>query len=804
MAMSPRLLRPLASGFNPKSIAGLALWLDPTVASSLTIDTGVGTWADLSGNGKNFTQAVGNNQPTLTTIGGKTALNFDGDNDHLFTTSTLFTGDLSFTFFQVFEGTFPGNGTALFTHRTGEGGADTNDITVGLAANQGANWAFGTLRTRVSATRSAVTVNADQRFDSVDASGIGAISLVGTFAASPTSTAFYRGTAAPSSAGTSGLTSVNGMSLGCRNQATPDLFYVGKMGEIIAYSRELSTAERQKVEGYLAWKWGLETQLPYDHPYARSFPGFGSQTTPSDSDTLTYLAAVKAADGTGVEVSVANAVDDFITGCKADGIWDAIKASCILAGARTLAGALVPLKGAAPTNNGPFVTGDYNRETGLIGNATTKYLNTNRNNNADPQDSHHLAVYASALDSNAGGICIYAGSGVAGAAGSTMLVERGSVPGALRARSRSSTLSSASNNEAVGFLAVGRSAAGTHVIRTNGASSSHSISSDAALNGNHFVFAGNNAGSPTNVSNGRLAYYSIGESLDLAALDTRVSALIRALRPQAANADAQDWIDRVYANGGTVSTSTASAVNTFCDAIDAAGIRDRFYRLNLFAGNSDASLNAVRTPLYRGPSLGGTQYGGTTDTNNNFVAGDYAETGATGGLKGNGTSKYLDTGFEQQTIALTDFHLSASYTDLEAAYTANRILIGQFNSLQSDFVNLRQDVTSGNFSFFAATYFPVSTTPASSTTHVLGVRSSATLATIFRGGTSVATSGTNVGTPATSARPYWIYGNNNAGSLQLPTAVRMRLYSIGQAIDGTGASAFHNAVSAFNTALSRT
>jgi hypothetical protein len=248
-----------------------------------------------------------------------------------------------------------------------------------------------------------------------------------------------------------------------------------------------------------------------------------------DADAAAYIRAVEAADTQALEAGVKRAIDNFVRGCKQDGIWSAIKASCILAGARTLSGALVPLKGAAPTNNGPFVTGDYNRETGLIGNATTKYLNSNRNNNADPQDNHHLAVYASALDSNAGGICIYAGSGVAGAAGSTMLVERGSTPGALRARSRSSTLSSASNDEAVGFLAVGRSAAGTHVIRTNGASSSHSISSDAALNGNHFVFAGNNAGSPTNVSNGRLAYYSIGESLDLALLDTRVSALITAI-----------------------------------------------------------------------------------------------------------------------------------------------------------------------------------------------------------------------------------------------------------------------------------
>jgi hypothetical protein len=128
------------------------------------------------------------------------------------------------------------------------------------------------------------------------------------------------------------------------------------------------------------------------------------------------------------------------------------------------------------------------------------------------------------------------------------------------------------------------------------------------------------------------------------------------LAPQVSNADAQDWVNRVYANGGTVSTSTATAVNSFCNDIDAAGIRDRFYRLNLFAGTG---LNAALVPVYRGDSLGGTQYGNTTDTNVGlFVSGDYAETV---GLTGNGTSKYLNTGFNvDQLPGAANCHI-ASY-----------------------------------------------------------------------------------------------------------------------------------------------
>ena len=44
-----------------------------------------------------------------------------------------------------------------------------------------------------------------------------------------------------------------------------------QMGELIYYNTTLSTAQRQNVEGYLAWKWGLTSSLPSTHPYYK-FP----------------------------------------------------------------------------------------------------------------------------------------------------------------------------------------------------------------------------------------------------------------------------------------------------------------------------------------------------------------------------------------------------------------------------------------------------------------------------------------------------------------------------------------------------
>jgi hypothetical protein len=46
----------------------------------------------------------------------------------------------------------------------------------------------------------------------------------------------------------------------------------GDIGDIIIYNGVLSTEDRQKVEGFLAWKWGLQSGLPSDHPYKYAAP----------------------------------------------------------------------------------------------------------------------------------------------------------------------------------------------------------------------------------------------------------------------------------------------------------------------------------------------------------------------------------------------------------------------------------------------------------------------------------------------------------------------------------------------------
>jgi hypothetical protein len=242
-----------------------------------------------------------------------------------------------------------------------------------------------------------------------------------------------------------------------------------------------------------------------------------------DADAIAYVAAVEAADGQKLEKGVALAYESFITGCKADGIWDAIKASCILAGARTLAGALVPLKGTAPTNNN-FVSGDYDRETGLLGNVTTKFLNSNRAGNADPQDSFHVAVYASTVAS--GGVRVYSGSGLNATGAFNFFVDGGTE---LTFRNRTSGSSSfAGGASATGLLGTSRGSSASYVSRAGGTSQTNTVASQTPVSQNIFIYALNNSGASFH-ANARLAFYTIGESIDLALLDTRVSALYTAI-----------------------------------------------------------------------------------------------------------------------------------------------------------------------------------------------------------------------------------------------------------------------------------
>ena len=239
-----------------------------------------------------------------------------------------------------------------------------------------------------------------------------------------------------------------------------------------------------------------------------------------DPDALAYITAVETADGEALEAGVKAAINDFVVGCKADGIWDALKASCILAGARTLNGALVPLAGPAPTNFN-FVTDDYDRITGLKGDGSTKDLNSNRADNADPLDDCHASCFVTE-ESGGGAGSILAYMGVSSGTSIRGLQRVFNLNGVYAYNRNAAGVLKVSDITSTGFLGTSRATSASYTGRGDGADVSVTAASNTPTGQNLTLFSF----SGTRYAAARLSFYSIGESIDLAALDARVSALM--------------------------------------------------------------------------------------------------------------------------------------------------------------------------------------------------------------------------------------------------------------------------------------
>jgi len=338
--------------------------------------------------------------------------------------------------------------------------------------------------------------------------------------------------------------------------------------------------------------------------------------------------------------------------------------------------------------------------------------------------------------------------------------------------------------------------------------------------GNMRIF-NSSAGPSSTFFDGKIAFYSVGKNMTSTQVSTYnniiktfQSALFRD-RPSSdpifsavTNNDTKLWIDNVYANGGTVSQSTANAVNTFCNSIDSAGIRNRFYRLNLFAGNN---LAAAMVPLYRGTSLAGTQFGNVTDTNNNFVSGDYAETGSGGGLTGGSlaAAKYLATGLPSDSITVGTGHISI--------YARNVPVVDFTNPFAKAVGWIAPDgrtVSLGNLK--------LNTAPQANTTYIsprnntsisfesesplgliIGADESTSLRRLYVAGTQAGENTTLDTTSAVATGDYFVFAINNSGGPASYHPGRLGGYSIGLSLTSSQVAAYNAAMQAFQTGLSR-
>ena len=253
-----------------------------------------------------------------------------------------------------------------------------------------------------------------------------------------------------------------------------------------------------------------------------------------DADATAYLTAVQTADGQALEPAVRDAITAFVIGCKSDGIWSAIKASCILMGARTVAGALVPLAGPTPTNVN-FASADYLRggsTPGFRGNASNKAINANYAANADPQDDCHamawntqtpatasLSIMFSAAWSSPNGRFMFwngGNNGIAnGSSGDTGVYCNGG--------------SQLQTQRFTGAWGVSRSNSSSFSYMTGGSVLTQTAASVAPTTNNLQVFRAQITTSAFVWGDPRICFYSFGRSVNIASLRDRVSTLVSAI-----------------------------------------------------------------------------------------------------------------------------------------------------------------------------------------------------------------------------------------------------------------------------------
>jgi hypothetical protein len=248
-----------AVGFSPLNISGLQLWLDGSDSSTLSLSgTTVTQWRDKSGLGNNTSARGGTNTYTTNAINGLSAVSLN--NSWLagpFATS--YTGTQVQAFAVATLTTSSGAyGRALSLGRSGVNDYNATDTTFMICRNTGQNVMIGR-------NSSYLTVNLPAYSTPfiVQSSHNGATESIG-----------LNGTLTPSTqnTGVAGNFNINFYGIGTNTNTGDATYWAGYIGEVLYYTGLLTTLQIQQLEGYLAWKWGLQSLLPSGHPYKNSPP----------------------------------------------------------------------------------------------------------------------------------------------------------------------------------------------------------------------------------------------------------------------------------------------------------------------------------------------------------------------------------------------------------------------------------------------------------------------------------------------------------------------------------------------------
>ena len=236
--------------FNPTSISGVALWLDAAdSASVITSGTNVTQWNDKSGNGRN---AISNANYGTTTLPTYITNKYVQIADTQALCTTLYNYTTSWSCFVCMNSVSLAGRWLISPYVT------VNNVMMGM--NQGINKIFNGAFNSVP---SDITGN---HIEYTSAENTNALSNL---------LWFRDGTIQASNIKNIGVAANASAKMGIGANAT----YLDAMSgtyqiyEILIYNTYLNTAQRQQIEGYLSWKWGLQKALPSSHPFFNFPPG---------------------------------------------------------------------------------------------------------------------------------------------------------------------------------------------------------------------------------------------------------------------------------------------------------------------------------------------------------------------------------------------------------------------------------------------------------------------------------------------------------------------------------------------------
>ena len=243
---------PYSSVFSPSAVGTVSMWLDGAdpagTGTPPSNGSTVSTWVDKSGSGINLT-AVGT--PTYVTASSSVYLNgssylqntnFNFTNYTLFIVSNQASSDgplyTNNTTTAGYSGFFPryGNGSYYLVQ------SDTAWLSGGSPFSDGTTYIY-----------------------SIQYDSLNNINL------------WSNGSISPVITGTAGTITRNKFLLGKRSVSIFSENMTGNVFEVVQYNSDLGQTSRQKIEGYLAWKWGLQASLPGSHPYKNGSPNITNQ-----------------------------------------------------------------------------------------------------------------------------------------------------------------------------------------------------------------------------------------------------------------------------------------------------------------------------------------------------------------------------------------------------------------------------------------------------------------------------------------------------------------------------------------------